>query len=132
MDAKKQSKYRQKLMEVRAKIINRMSIRQEAALKINQDDLTDETDHAATLIQQSVALNVQERDRFILREIENALSKMEEGTYGLCEDTEEPIDEARLDAEPWARYSVEAAEIREMKAKRYAVGGGRGQMGGMD
>ena len=132
MNAKKLNGYRVKLLDARAKIINRLGTRQQAALVINQDDLTDETDHAASLIQQSVALNVQERDRFILREIENSLSKMEEGTYGLCEDTEEPIDEGRLEAEPWARFSVEAAEAREKKAKRYAVGGGRGQMGGLE
>jgi len=132
MDAKKQSKYREKLLDARSKVINRLNHRQQTALVLNQDDLTDETDHAASLIQQSVALNMQERDRYVLREIENALAKMEDGTYGLCEDSEEPIDEGRLDAEPWTRYSVEAAEIREKKARRYAVGGGRGSMGGLD
>ena len=90
---------------------------------MSPDDLADETDHAAAVIQQSVMLNVQERDRFLLREIEHALSKFEDGTYGLCEDSEEPIDEGRLEAEPYTRYSVEAAEIREKKAKRFVSNG---------
>lgn len=121
MDSKKQDKYRQRLMELRAQILNRTRLSQ-GVLALNPDDLVDETDHAAAMTQQNVALNVQERDRFILREIDHALSKFEEGTYGLCEDTEEPIDEGRLDAQPWARYSVEAAEMREKQSKRFASG----------
>jgi DnaK suppressor protein len=94
------------------------------ALNINTDDLVDESDHAAAIIQQSVSLNVQERDRWLLKEIEHALSKFEEGTYGLCEDTEEPIDEGRLNAAPYTRYCVEAAEMRERQAKKFARVGG--------
>lgn len=123
MDKAKLEKLKKKLMEMRATVINRGSVRRAEALVMNQDDLADETDHAAAMIQQSVMINVQERDRHLLREIEHALSKFEDGSYGLCEDTEEPIDEGRLEAEPWTRYSVEAAEIREKRAKRFANGG---------
>lgn len=119
MEAKKLEKYRKSLLELRAQILNR-SKRFSKDLSISADDLADETDHAAAVVQQSVSLNVQERDRFVLREIDHALAKFEDGSYGLCEDTEEPIDEGRLDAQPWTRYSVEAAEAREKKAKRFA------------
>ena len=123
MDAKKLESYRKKLMELRAQILNRAQNISKNALALNPEDLVDETDHAAAMIQQNVALNVQARDRFLLKEVDHALSKFEEGTYGLCEDTEEPIDEGRLSAQPWARYSVEAAEMREKRAKRFASGG---------
>ena len=65
-------------------------------------------------------MEVQERDQHMLREIERALGKIEQGTFGLCEETEEPIDEARLEAQPWTRYSVEAAERREKARRRFA------------
>jgi DnaK suppressor protein len=121
MAAKKLEKYRKALLEMRSKIMNRAKSNIAENFSLNPDDLMDESDHAAAVIQQNLQLNAQERDRFLLREIDHALSKMEDGSYGLCEDTEEPIDEARLDANPWSRYSVEAAEAREKKAKRFAA-----------
>jgi len=49
----------------------------------------------------------------VLAEIERALKKFDAGTYGICEDTGEPIPEARLEALPYARYTVKAQEKRE-------------------
>lgn len=108
------------LMQERERVLNRA--RDPEALALAPEDLADETDHAAAVIQQGVELNAQERDRHMLREIAHALSKFEMGTYGLCEETEEPIDFDRLRVQPWARYCVEVAEARERKAKRYAKG----------
>ncbi|MBP7843648.1 MAG: TraR/DksA family transcriptional regulator [Proteobacteria bacterium] len=119
MNAQNLAKYKKLLLEKRAQILNRANSRFKEALSINQEDLVDESDHAAALIQQGMAMEVQERDRYVLREIDHALSKMEDGTYGICEESEEPIDEARLEAQPWTRYSVEEAERREQRAKRY-------------
>lgn len=120
MDKKKLDYFRKKLLDLRAQVLNRGALLKATALTINHEDLVDESDHAAAVVQQSVALNIQERDRFLIREIEHALSKFETGMYGLCEDTEEPIDEGRLDAEPYTRYSVEAAEARERQRKKFA------------
>jgi DnaK suppressor protein len=105
--------YKKKLLVMREQILNRGMVSRGDQLTIDREDLVDESDHAAMIIQQSVSLNVQARDRYLLQEIEHALSKFEEGTYGLCEDTEEP----------WTRYSVEAQEERERLAKRFARAG---------
>ena len=48
-----------------------------------------------------------------MREIDVALRKIEEGTYGYCEVNEEPIEQKRLEKMPWARLSLEAAEELE-------------------
>lgn len=117
-DAKSLEKFKTKLLEKRSAILNRTKSYDH--LTISTDDLADESDHAAAVIQQGVALEVAERERALLKEIDNALAKFEEGTYGLCEDTGEPIEQGRLDAQPWTRYCVEAAELREHKARRYA------------
>lgn len=121
MDRAKVEKFKKLLLDQRARVLNRSISRGAEILKLNSDDLVDENDHAAAMVQQGLSLEVQERDRQVLLEIDRALAKMEQGAYGVCEDTEEPIDEARLEAQPWTRYSVEAAERREMRKKKFAI-----------
>ena len=65
-------------------------------------------------------LSSQERLTEQLLEIEMALSRIESGRYGICEETEEPIEHERLRALPWTRLSIEGAEIREALRRRYA------------
>jgi len=52
-------------------------------------------------------------ERRLLTEIDEALRRIEEGTYGICEGTNKPIPKARLEAQPWARYCVEYARMIE-------------------
>lgn len=120
LSKKKQDYFKEKLFAMREQILNRGMVNRGDALTIDREDLVDESDHAASIIQQSVSLNVQARDRFMLQEIDHALSKFEDDAYGICEESEEPIDEARLEVAPWARYCVEVAEERERQAKKYA------------
>jgi len=63
--------------------------------------------------EQEFALGLMDSERKILHEIDAALNRMEEGTYGICEGTGEPIPRARLEAQPWARYCVEYARMVE-------------------
>ena len=121
MNKEKLEQFKNILLKKRSDILNRSKDRGQNALHLQKEDLLDENDHAAALVQQGLELEVVERDRILLAEIDRALSKFEHGTYGLCEDSEEPIDEARLEAAPWTRYSVEAQEEREQKAKRFAI-----------
>jgi RNA polymerase-binding protein DksA len=58
-------------------------------------------------------LSLADNERILLREIDDALDRIEEGTYGICLGTGEPIGTARLRAIPWAKYSVEFAELLE-------------------
>ena len=55
-----------------------------------------------------------------LLEIEFALARIENGEFGICEETNEPIEEQRLLTIPWTRLSIEGAEIRERYKKHYA------------
>ncbi|HPC95016.1 MAG TPA: TraR/DksA C4-type zinc finger protein [Sedimentisphaerales bacterium] len=63
--------------------------------------------------EQEFALGLMDSERRILREIDDALERISQGTYGLCEGTGEPIPRARLEAQPWARYCVEYAKLVE-------------------
>lgn len=56
-----------------------------------------------------------QRTRNLLIEVEGALARMEAGTFGICEETGEPIELARLQLIPYTRYSTEGAEIRDTK-----------------
>ena len=63
--------------------------------------------------EQEFTLGLVQKDRDLLKEINVALSKIQSGTYGLCEGTGEPINKERLEYQPWARYSVEYQRKRE-------------------
>jgi DnaK suppressor protein len=79
----------------------------------------DEADLASAHISQTQALNQRDKLLFKIKEIDEALARMENGTYGVCEETGENIEEKRLIAIPWTRLSLEGAEVREREQKRY-------------
>lgn len=63
--------------------------------------------------EQEFALELLDSERKLLREINDALQRIEVGRYGICEGTGKPIPKARLEATPWARYRVEYARMVE-------------------
>lgn len=80
----------------------------------------DEADQTMSVMRENEYLASQERLQTQLLEIEMALARIEKGSYGICEETEEPIGAERLRAVPWTRVSLEGAEIRESVKKRFA------------
>src|SRR5690606_23843463 len=79
-----------------------------------------EADLAADFQQKSATLAMRESSLRQIREIDSALQRIEDGSYGVCEETEEPIEEERLLALPWTRLSVEGAEIRDRRRSKFA------------
>jgi DnaK suppressor protein len=112
-------KCKQKLLLSKEDILNRVK---DARDSLNHDDSKggDEGDQTVRALAESQFLRLNERFRKQLMEIEMALSRIDNGTYGVCEETEELIEEERLLAIPWTRLSIEGAEIRESLTKRYA------------
>ena len=80
----------------------------------------DEADQTVRVLNESEVLGQHDRIRKQLFEIEQALARIEGGTYGICEETEEYIEAERLLAIPWTRLSIEGAEIRESLKRKYA------------
>ena len=80
----------------------------------------DEADQTVRVLNESEVLGQHDRIRKQLFEIEQALARIEGGTYGICEETEEYIEPERLLAIPWTRLSIEGAEIRESLKRKYA------------
>jgi DnaK suppressor protein len=113
-------KCKKKLLEAKSEILNR--VRESRQDLYNNEDAKggDEGDQTMRALAESEFLSMHERLRKQLMEIEMALSRIERGSYGICEETEEPIEVERLLAIPWTRLSIEGAEIRESVRKRYA------------
>jgi DnaK suppressor protein len=80
----------------------------------------DEIDQTVAQMEEHSFLVSQERMRGQLLEIEMALSRIEQGNFGVCEETEEVIEVDRLLAVPWTRLSIEGAEIREATERKFA------------
>ena len=110
---------KQKLLKMKADLLNRA---QQAARDFNQIDKAagDEIDQSAAHQEEHTFLVNQSRIKAQLMEVEFALARIENGTYGICEETEEKIETERLLAIPWTRLSIEGAEIRESAQKKYA------------
>ncbi len=109
---------KQKLIESKEEILNRVrEARKNLAI---EDRGGDEADQTMRVLAEGETLSLHERLRVRLLEIEAALGRIESGAYGVCEETEEPIEKERLLAIPWTRLSIEGAEIRESLEKRYA------------
>jgi len=67
--------------------------------------------------EQEFTLGLMEKDRKLLRDLNDGLAKIQNGTYGICEGTGKPISKARLEAQPWARYSIEYARKLERRLR---------------
>ena len=80
----------------------------------------DEADQTVRVLNESEVLGQHDRIRKQLFEIEQALARIENGSYGICDETEEPIEAERLRAIPWTRLSIEGAELRESMKRKYA------------
>ncbi len=113
---------KRKLIDTKMSLLNRVRNSRDALSEMESGDGGDEADQTNRILQESEFINQQDRLRTQLMEIEAALSRIESGGFGVCEETEEPIEVERLLAIPWTRLSIEGAEIREAMEKRYAKG----------
>ena len=81
----------------------------------NSDREGDQTDHASANSEREFEIQNRERVQMLVRQAERALSKLENGTYGYCDDTGEPIDLKRLMAQPATSLSLAAQQARERR-----------------
>jgi DnaK suppressor protein len=79
----------------------------------------DMADRASSESDRALELRTRDRQRKLISKIDAALKRLEDGTYGYCEETGDPIGIARLDARPIATLSLEAQEMHERREKVY-------------
>lgn len=121
---KELEKFRAILLVKRAELVGDVSTMESEALRGDAGGLVGVPSHLAEqgseAYDQSLSLDLAAADRKLIREIDDALKRIDEGTYGACELTGKPISRERLEELPWARYSIEAARERERQAMRPA------------
>lgn len=109
---------RRKLIETKQDLLNRFRTAQRNL--VHSERGGDEADQSVAHIEEHSFLVSQARLRDQLLEVEMALGRIEQGTFGICEETEEIIESERLLAIPWTRLSIEGAEIREAVSRKFA------------
>ena len=113
MDNMKIGHFKELPLKHRQQILNVGLINKCEDLHVPQEHLSDETDLASSLIQQQLNCTIRDREYAKLRKIDAALDRIEEGTYGHCEDCDEEIGMKRLENQPWAELCITHAEERE-------------------
>ena len=116
MNAKQREYFRRKLVAWKDDIIREtretVSTLQEES--INHPDITD---RASSESEKALELRTRDRQRKLISKIDAALSRVEDQSYGYCEETGEPISLKRLDARPIATLSLEAQERHEKRER---------------
>ena len=108
--------FRQKLLKWRAELLAEST---ETIKEMQEDNLQkpDIADRASAETDHALELRTRDRERKLISKINSALEKIEENSYGYCEETGEPISIARLEARPIATLSLEAQERHERKER---------------
>jgi DnaK suppressor protein len=107
------------LLTTKQKIIQNFQLFAEETKLDGEHVPKEEGDIAQKYQDQKLSISLRERDMHTLKEIDLALQKIEDGSYGLCEESGEPIEMKRLEKRPWARLSLYYAELQERESQRF-------------
>ena len=118
MNERQRDYFRRKLITWRGDLL-RESKETLVALQTENENHPDVADRASSETDRAIELRARDRQRKLISKIESALSRIDDGTYGFCEETGEPISLKRLDARPIATLSVEAQERHERRERVY-------------
>ena len=116
MNERQKDYFRRKLSAWKDEIL-RESRETLAALQTENENHPDLADRASSETDRAIELRARDRQRKLIAKIEAALARIEDGAYGYCEETGEPISLKRLEARPIATLSIEAQERHEKREK---------------
>jgi DnaK suppressor protein len=118
MNERQKAYFRSKLVSWKSEILREA---RETLEVLQQDSANhpDLADRASSETDRAIELRARDRQRKLIAKIDAALQRLDEGTYGYCEETGEPISLKRLDARPIATLSIEAQERHERREKVY-------------
>lgn len=118
MNAKQREYFRRHLLAWREELLRETN---NTLQNLQEDSLQspDIADRASAETDRAVELRTRDRERKLVQKIDEALQRIKDGSYGYCEETEEPIGLKRLEARPIATLSLEAQERHERREKIY-------------
>jgi DnaK suppressor protein len=118
MNERQREYFRLKLLDWREDIIKEAKETLQHLQDDNQNH-SDLADRASSETDRAIELRARDRQRKLIAKIDAALQRIEDGTYGYCEETGEPISLKRLEARPIATLSIEAQERHERRERVY-------------
>ena len=118
MNSKMKEYFRLKLVNWKKDLLKESSQTLKKLQKEENSPKPDLTDRATEEIERSFELKTRDRERKLINKINGALKRIDDGSYGYCEETGEPIGIKRLEARPIATLSLEAQEMHEKKEKK--------------
>ncbi len=89
---------------------------------LKSDDLSDESDLSSATLEQGMRMQLRNREALFLKKIDEALLKIQSGTFGVCSSCEEDIEVSRLEVRPTASLCISCKETEEMQETRSADG----------
>jgi DnaK suppressor protein len=113
MDKQILEEFRQRLIVLRRETAGEVAMLRDEGATLGTDGTQDVGDDAANTYARQMLLGMSERERALLREIDEALDRIDEGTYGVCEECGEAISAPRLKALPYATLCVDCKADRE-------------------
>lgn len=116
MNERQRDYFRRKLLDWKDEILreSKTTLQQLQEENVNLPDLAD---RASSETDRAIELRARDRQRKLISKIDEALRRIEDGSYGYCEETGEPIGVARLEARPIATLSLEAQERHERRER---------------
>ncbi len=115
-----QDQFRQLLHDKRKRLIEQAQETLSTEMVLAPEDRFDEVDQASSEYMQAFSFRLRGRERFLMDKIELALKKIDEGSFGTCEECEEPISLKRLQARPEAPLCIQCKEAQEKEEAVYA------------
>lgn len=111
---------KEKMLAEKQRILTSMNHFKEETKQIGAEVYSDEGDIAQQYLSSKISISLREKDHMILKEIHAALLRIEDGSYGYCQESGELIEQKRLEKQPWARLSLDYAEMEEHESQKYA------------
>ncbi len=120
MNKKDLKRFKDLLEAERDEILKNAKKTLEEEASVDPDDLPDEYDLASSEYHQSLALRLRDREKFLLSKIEKSLAKIEDGSFGLCEECGEEISVKRIEARPVTTLCIRCKEEQEKQEKSFS------------
>jgi DnaK suppressor protein len=120
MNKKELKRFRELLEERKKEIVVQAEQTKEKGIAFDPEDLPDEVDLASSEADQSMNLRLRDRERVLLKKVEKAIKKIDDGEYGICEKCGEDIGVKRLEARPVTDLCIRCKEEEEQVERSFA------------
>lgn len=123
MNQRELKRFKEILLAERKKLMaNAKTTMEDSIEQVKADNVLDEGDEASAEAEVSMLYRLRDRERYLFKKIDKALEKIEDGTFGTCEECGDDIGVKRLEARPVTDLCVKCKEDEEQREKEYAEG----------